>query len=324
MIRDLQHARHPVDHLVRRVGDHLALLRPTHAAKSLVAISIGPALMLGEATLPALVTLAGAIALFVLASSAVYVVNDLADVERDRLHPKKRLRPLASGAVTPTAALWMLAGLAAGMVVLAIVLPPLLGVIVFLYLACNLAYSLALKHTPIVEMLIVAAGFALRTASGYVAFSAMPDPWVIATVLAGSLLLTIGKRRAELQRAHDSAEHRPVLAHYSQPLLDAYLLVAGIACFAASLAVLVDTLSSVNRPALVFVSLPFVIYLFQRYLLLAFAGRGTGNPTRLLLGDRVTHVVLVAWAATLVLAALLGDVVLDGWVAALEAGGTLS
>ncbi|MGP9820846.1 UbiA prenyltransferase family protein [Salinarimonas sp. NSM] len=323
MIRDLHPVRHPVDHLVRRVGDHLALLRPTHAAKSLVAISIGPALMLGQATLPTLVTLAGTIALFVLASSAVYVVNDLADIERDRLHPKKRLRPLASGAVAPATALWMLAGLAACMVALAVALPPLIGMIVGLYLVCNLAYSLALKHTPIVEMLIVAAGFALRTASGYVAFGLVPHPWVIATVLAGSLLLTIGKRRAELQRAHDSAEHRPVLAHYSQPLLDAYLLVAGIACFAASLAVLVDTLDSVNRPALVFVSLPFVIYLFQRYLLLAFAGTGTGNPTRLLLGDRVTHVVLAAWAAALVVAAMLGDVMLDGWVA-LEAGGALS
>ncbi|MGJ3262825.1 MAG: UbiA prenyltransferase family protein [Salinarimonas sp.] len=322
MIRDLEQSRPPTDQLIRRVADHLALLRPTHATKSLVAISIGPALMVGGATLPALIDLAGTIALFVLASSSVYVVNDLSDIERDRLHPSKRRRPLASGAVSPRTALWMLAGLVAAMIGLSVTLPPILPAIVALYLASNLAYSLLLKHVPIVEMLIVASGFALRTAAGYVAFGAVPDPWVIATVLAGSLLLTVGKRRAELQRAHDCAEHRPVLAHYSASLLDAYLLVAGIACFGAAVAAMLHILDAANQPALFFVSLPFVIYLFQRYLLLAFAGTGTSNPTRLLLGDRVTHVVLAAWATTLAAAAILGETLLSG--VALEIGRTLS
>lgn len=318
MIHDFHYPRLSADHLSGRVLDHLALLRPSHWTKSLIAIPIGPALMIGDATLPALLTLAGTIVLFILASAAIYIVNDLSDIERDRLHPTKRDRPLASGAVTPKAALWMLAGLVAAMIVLSFLLPKLLTAIVVFYLACNLTYSLWLKHIPIVEMLIVASGFTLRTAAGYVAFGAVPDQWVIATVFAGSLLLTVGKRRGELRRINNSADHRPVLAHYSEPLLDAYLLVATIACFGASLAAMLRFFESTDLPALFFISLPFAIYLFQRYLLLAFAGSGTSNPTRLLLGDRVIHLVLVVWVVTLGLGAMLGDAVFGEWTAALE------
>lgn len=324
MIHGFHYPRLPADHLRGRVLDHLALLRPSHWTKSLIAIPIGPALMIGDATLPALLTLAGTIVLFILASAAVYVVNDLSDIERDRLHPTKRDRPLASGVVMPKTALWMLSGLVAAMILLSFLLPKLLMAIVVLYLGCNLTYSLWLKHIPIVEMLIVASGFTLRTASGYVAFGAVPDQWVIATVLAGSLLLTVGKRRGELRRINDSADHRPVLAHYSEPLLDAYLLVAAIACFGASLAAMLRFFESTDLPALFFISLPFAIYLFQRYLLLAFAGSGTSNPTRLLLGDRVIHLVLVVWVVTLGLGAMLGDAVFGEWTATLEVAGTSS
>lgn len=323
MTHDIHIPRPVQDHAIRRVMDHLTLLRPAHWTKSLIAIPIGPALMIGDATLAGMMALAGTMALFILASAAVYVVNDLSDIERDRLHPTKCARPLASGAVTPRAALAMLAGLVAAMALIAWTLPPLLTAIVVLYLACNLTYSFWLKHVPIVEMLIVAAGFALRTVSGYVAFGAVPDGWVIATVLAGSLLLTIGKRRGELRRMTASSEHRPVLAHYTVPLLDAYLLTAAIACFGAGLMALVRIFDATDLPALFFVSLPFAIYLFQRYLLLAFAGKGTSNPTRLLLGDRTIHVVLIVWGLSLGLSATLGEAVYAGLAGADAMGAAL-
>ncbi|POF30578.1 UbiA prenyltransferase family protein [Roseibium marinum] len=307
------------DHLVRRLWQHLALLRPSHWCKSLIAIPIGPALMIGDATGPALLALAGTITMFSLASAAVYVVNDLSDIDRDRAHPSKRNRPLASGVVTPQAALWMLAGLLAVLVLLALVLPALLTAIVILYLLCNLSYSFWLKHVPIVEMLIVPAGFALRTVSGYVAFGVVPDPWVIATVLSGSLLLTVGKRRDELRRVKTSADHRPVLRHYSEPLLDAYLLVAAVACLGTGLATMIQFFDAVDQRVLFFISLPFAVYLFKRYLLLAFAGTGTGNPTRLLLSDRTIHVAFVFWAVVLGSSALLDSFGTFDGIAALEA-----
>ena len=322
MTLDVRLSHPAVDHLIRRSWDHFVLLRPAHWSKSLIAVPIGPALMISEATVPALLALAGAIAMFSLASAAVYVVNDLSDIERDRLHPTKRGRPLASGAVKPRAALWMLAGLVTALVLLSLVLPALLTAIVVLYLLCNLTYSFWLKHVPIVEMLIVAAGFALRTASGYVAFGVLPDTWVIATVLAGSLLLTVGKRCEELRGIEDSADHRPVLAHYSAPLLDAYLLAAAIACLGACLAAMRQIFDAADLRVLFFISLPFAIYLFKRYLLLAFAGNGTSNPTRLLLSDRAIHLVIIIWASMLGVALILDKAeVFNGLVALKTAQG---
>ncbi len=294
------------------VSQHLTLLRPSHWIKSLIAISIGPALMFGEASASTLLALTGTITMFIFASAAVYIVNDLSDIERDRLHPTKRDRPLASGAVTPRVAILMLLGLILTMILLSFMIPMLLTMIVMLYLAFNLTYSFWLKHVPIVEMLIVAVGFALRTASGYVAFGTVPDQWIIATVLAGSLLLTVGKRRGELRRLKDSAKHRPVLAYYSEPLLDAYLLTAAIACFGAGLVAILQIFNTASLPALFFVSLPFATYLFQHYLMLAFVGTGTSNPTRLLLANRSIHFVLFIWVLTLVLSTMLGNIFFDG------------
>lgn len=301
-----------VHHTLQKVMDHLALVRPAHWSKTLIAVPIGPVLLLRDASVTGALAVLGTITMFIVASAAVYIINDLSDVERDRLHPTKRNRPLASGAVTQTAAFIMLACLAAAMVALYLAVPPLVTAVVVVYLACNLAYSMWLKHVPIIEMLIVAAGFSLRTSAGYIAFGVVPDPWVITTVLTGSLLLTVGKRRDELRRVSASSKHRPVLAHYTDALLDAYLIVAAIACVGLGIAALFTNFDAVSF----YVSLPFVTYLFKRYLLLAFAGHGTSNPTRLLLGDRTTHYVLLAWLLSIGLFAAVGDISFASYVAA--------
>ena len=287
------------DRLLRRVSDHLSLLRPSHWSKSLIAVPVGPLLVLDESTFAGLAALLGTIAAFMLASSAVYVINDLADIERDRLHPTKRLRPLPSGAVSSVAATSTLAALLLAVIASSFQLPLPVVMLVLAYLICNLGYSLFLKHVPIVEMLIVATGFALRAASGYLAFGLMPEERVIATVFAGSLLLTIGKRREELRRVENSTSHRPVLAHYTKNLLDAYLIVAAIACFGAALATLQHVFDTRGLPVLLFVSLPFATYLFLHYLMLVFARSGTGNPTRMLLTDRTIHGALIVWVLTI-------------------------
>ena len=143
------------DRLLRRVSDHISLMRPTHWSKSVIAVPIGPLLMLHQSSVQGFISLIATIAMFALASSAVYVINDLADIERDSLHPTKRLRPLPSGAVSPQTAKLMLIALFAGIVVLSFQLPVIIVALVVLYLGGNLAYSLYLKHIPIVEMLIV-------------------------------------------------------------------------------------------------------------------------------------------------------------------------
>ena len=122
---------------------------------------------------------------------------------------------------------------------------------------------------------------------------------MIATVFAGSLLLTIGKRREELSGFQQSKAHRPVLAHYSEKLLDAYLLVAAISCFGAGVAAMLHIFDDRDLPVLFFISMPFVIYLFQHYLMLAYTQSSTSNPTKMLLTDRTIHVVVLIWALAL-------------------------
>ncbi|MDO6588240.1 UbiA prenyltransferase family protein [Salipiger sp. 1_MG-2023] len=228
-------------------------------------------------------------------------------IEKDRLHPGKRHRPLASGAVSPRGALRLLGILAVLMAGLAMLLPPMISIIVGLYIACNLTYSLRLKSVPIIEILLVAAGFALRASAGYAAFRTVPDPWVIATVFSGSLLLTVGKRREEMRRVSRCTEHRPVLAHYSPSLLDAYMQIAAVATLGSSLVVLMQVVDAADLRILFFVSLPFILNIFLRYLLVVFAGSGAGNPTRLLLSDRTLQGTLIAWAALTELAAILAQ-----------------
>jgi len=291
--------KHDIRLLAGRLSNHIALLRPSHWIKSLLAIPIGPVLMIEYTTLSSLLILAATIVMFVFASAAVYIINDLMDIERDRQHPIKRQRPLASGAVTPTAALGMLLIIVICMILMSFMLPTLLTTIVTFYLIINLGYSIWLKHVPILEMIAVASGFSLRTIAGYIAFNAVPDHWVVVTVLAGSLLLTVGKRREELRCIKNAGEHRPVLAHYTEPLLNAYLLVFAISCFGTGLMAMRQVFELNGAPALFYVSLPFLIYLLQRYLLIAFTGEETSNPTRLILKDRIIHLVLAIWVSML-------------------------
>lgn len=285
----------PID----KLAHHIALLRPSHWFKSIIAVPIGAVFLLNEATGPTLLSLLATIAMFVFASSAVYVINDLSDIERDRLHPTKRLRPLPSGLVSVAAAKLMLLVLLVAMAILSTQLPILVSVFVGIYLLSNIAYSMRLKHVPIAEMQIVAMGFALRTASGYLAFGVFPNELVVATVFAGSLLLTIGKRREELKSVEKSASHRPVLAHYSIGLLDAYLIVCAFMCLVLGLAAMRDIFEARDLTVLFFVSLPFVVFLLQRYLMLAFVGTSTSNPTRMLLTDRSIHRVMGVWGGVL-------------------------
>lgn len=291
------HQKFSINHLSQSMMAHLALLRPSHWVKSLIAVPIGPVLMSEHTTLSTLLTLAATIAMFVLASAAVYVVNDMSDIERDRRHPTKCKRPLASGAVKPKSALWMLAGLIVAMALLSLTLPALVTMIVALYCASNLAYSFRLKHVPITELIVVAAGFALRTIAGYIAFNAVPDQWVVATVFTGSLLLVVGKRKDELSCANNPGEHRPVLAFYTDYLINAYLLIFAILCFGTGLISMKYFFDAKGVPALFLISLPFLVYLLLRYLQVVFTGNESGNPTKMILKDHVIHLVLFFWAA---------------------------
>ncbi|MCX6056978.1 MAG: decaprenyl-phosphate phosphoribosyltransferase [Chloroflexi bacterium] len=240
-------------------------------------------------------TLAG-FALFCLISSSVYIFNDLADVEADRQHPEKKNRPIASGKLSVNAA-WI-----AGVVLVIITL----GLSFFLtrgfetvlviYFLINMAYSKWLKHIPIVDVLVIAAGFVLRVHAGVTLIQVQRfSPWLYVVMTLLALFLGFGKRRAELALlAQGAGSHRKVLDGYTLPLLDQYIMiVSGTTIVAYSL----YTFSAPNVPEnhSMMLTIPFVVYTIFRYLYLIEVKHAGGAPEEILLSDRPFQAAMFLW-----------------------------
>lgn len=240
-------------------------------------------------------TLAGFV-LFCLVSSAVYIFNDLVDLENDRQHPEKRHRPLPSGQLSPRLALiaaFLLLVIAIG---LGVLLSPAFSGVLVTYVVMMLAYSRWLKHIPILDVLTIAAGFVLRVHAGVTLIQVERfSPWlyVVTTLLA--LYLGFGKRRAELAMlVENAASHRRVLDGYTLKLLDQYiLLVSGTTIVAYSL----YTFSAPNLPPdhTMMLTIPFVLYGIFRYLYLIEVEHEGGAPEEILLSDRPLQIAILLW-----------------------------
>jgi 4-hydroxybenzoate polyprenyltransferase len=243
--------------------------------------------------LPFLHTLAG-FALFCLASSVVYLVNDIADIEADRQHPVKKDRPLPSGKL-PVRVAWITAvALVIITLPLAYWLAPGFAAVLATYLVMNLAYSKWLKHVPIVDVFIIAAGFLLRVEAG-VALIVVErfSPWLYVVTTLGSLYLGFGKRRAELTLlAKGAGSHRKVLEGYTIPLLDQYITIVSAATI---LSYSLYTFSAPNLPAnhSMMLTIPFVAYIIFRYLYLIQVTQNAGAPEEVLLTDRPIQISIL-------------------------------
>jgi 4-hydroxybenzoate polyprenyltransferase len=243
-------------------------------------------------SVPLLRTLAG-FALFCLISSVVYIVNDIADIDADRQHPEKKNRPLPSGQLSVRVA-WI-----AAVVITLVTLPlanllaPAFTGVLALYLLINLAYSKWLKHIPIVDVLVLAAGFVLRVQAG-VALIVVErfSPWLYVVTTLGSLYLGFGKRRAELALlAQGAGSHRKVLEGYTIPLLDQFItIVSGTTIVAYSL----YTFSAPNLPVnhSMMLTIPFMVYIIFRYLYLIQVTNAAGAPEEVLLSDRPMQIAI--------------------------------
>lgn len=244
---------------------------------------------------PALRTLAG-FALFSLISSAVYIFNDIADIETDRQHPEKKHRPLPSGKLSISFAR------GAGVFLIAFILPsayllaPAFAVVLALYFVMMLAYTSHLKHIPILDVMILAAGFVLRVHSGVTLITVERfSPWLYVITTLGALYLGFGKRRAELTLLEGGAgSHRKVLDGYTIPLLDQFItIVSGTTIVSYSL----YTFTAPNVPEnhAMMLTIPFVIYAIFRYLYLVQVSQVTGAPEEVVLSDRPLQIAIVLW-----------------------------
>ncbi len=239
---------------------------------------------------------------FSLVASAVYVMNDLIDREQDRIHPEKRRRPLASGAVSVgQAASLGLACLAASLALAWLVSPMTLAIIV-LYLVLNLGYSFGLKHVVLLDVFIISAGFMLRILAGTLGVGIAPSHWLLLCGLMVTLFLGFAKRRSELDALADAgAHHRRVLDDYDRGLLDKLI---GIAAAATIISYSLYTVSAetmaMHGTARLIYTVPFVVYGIFRYLFLLHRQGGGGDAARALLRDPHLLVAVGAWLALVV------------------------
>lgn len=232
-----------------------------------------------------------AFVVFCLFSSAVYIVNDWRDRASDALHPTKRLRPLASGAIGPAAAFTLAALLLAGGIALSAGNRTLLG-LVGVYIASNLAYSWRLKRVPVVDVFIIALGFMLRLLAGTAGVGIAPSRWLILTGIFAALFLGFSKRRAET--FHAAAGQREVLEHYPPALLDTFVAVTMTATLMTYSLFATSPESQAQHGERLVYTVPIVIFGMLRYAYQVHHGRGE-DVARDLLRDPWIAGALIAW-----------------------------
>jgi 4-hydroxybenzoate polyprenyltransferase len=276
-------------------------LRPAQWAKNVFVLA--PAVFaheLDDRTL--LLRAALAFVAFCAGASAVYLVNDLRDRAEDRLHPLKRLRPIAAGELPVAVAAIAAGGLGAAALALALTLGRGFAGCLAVYLALNVLYSVALKHVVILDVMSIAAGFVMRVLGGAFAIDVDISRWLILCTSFLALFLAFSKRRHELMLlADDAANQRKVLEQYSTTFLDQMInVVTASTVVAYSLyAVAPETAERLGTPLLIW-TVPLVLFGIFRFLFLLYQRESVRNPTEAILHDPPFLINVVLWAALVV------------------------
>ncbi len=243
---------------------------------------------------------------FSLASSVVYIINDIADREKDRFHPVKRHRPIASGRITVENAVVLSAFLFVFALAGAWLLDLRAMLVVAAYIGINIIYSYILRNLPCIDVMVIAVGFLLRVIAGAVAIDVNVSAWMLLTTFFLSLFLGFGKRRKEMLSTHGSTRHRTVFQHYSLELLSHFIIVsATLTIITYSLYVVISSnMIRLGSERFVF-TIPFVVFGVFRYLLLIYHNNDGGDPADILLRDRAMQVDIVLWTVIVLVLLLL-------------------
>ncbi len=256
---------------------------------------------------PLLLTTLLAFIAFCLSSSSIYYINDITDVEKDRLHPFKKNRPIASGKISKNLGLSMAAALFLGGFLIAGLISWQFVLIMLLFFGMHIVYSLFIKNIMLLDILTIAAGFIIRVFAGEVATGYHINIWLLLTVISASLFIAIGKRRSELTLLSGSdgvpARTRATLSHYSEKMLDVYIsmfanstwITYAFYTFLAPTILLpekfrdlfdVGTQSAIQERKWLTLTIPFVIYGIMRYLQLIYEKNEGESPEKILMSDR--------------------------------------
>lgn len=278
----------------------VAAMRPRQWTKNLIVFApIVFALQIDDPNRVMLALLA--FVCFCAASGGVYLVNDLVDREADRLHPRKRHRPIASGRLSERVAVVAAVLLLAAAMLVAGLEQPTFALIIGAYVVLNLGYSFWIKHLVILDVFAISAGFVLRAAGGAVALDIPISPWLYVCTVLLSLFLGFGKRRNEIRLLeHGAGAHRRNLEEYSLGLLDQLIMLTAAATI---MAYSLYTFTAPNLPTnhAMMLTIPFVLYGIFRYLFLVYSRDEGGAPEQLLLTDRPLQLAVVLWGLAAVL-----------------------
>ena len=278
-----------------RLPAPLRAMRPRQWVKNVLVLAAPVAA--GVVLQPAvLANTLGAFVAFCLVSASIYLINDVRDVEADRQHPKKRLRPIAAGELAPRMALALAAVTVAASMALGLLIAPLLAATLATYWVAQVGYSLFLKDQPIIDLAMVASGFLLRAVAGGVASGIALSQWFLLVAAFGSLFMVAGKRYSEIRELGQQAGTRQSLARYT----DTYLrFVWTVACTAVIMSYSLwafeqSALPSASAVAWHAISIaPFTLALL-RYAYVIDTG-AAGEPEDVVLSDRVLQGLGVLW-----------------------------
>ncbi|HOQ36890.1 MAG TPA: decaprenyl-phosphate phosphoribosyltransferase [Acetivibrio sp.] len=240
---------------------------------------------------------------FCMISSCVYILNDIIDADNDRLHPKKRTRPIASGLISKGEALVFLAVLLPVAIISGFLLHMYFGLILLVYFINNILYSIAVKHMVILDVMSIAVGFLLRVIGGGVVIEVYISQWILLCTLLLSLFLGFSKRRNELVVLENGADsHRKILKEYSLEFIDNMLsIVTASTVMAYSL----YTFSSKNNYFMM-LTIPFVLYGIFRYQYIIYMKKEGGSPEETVLSDIPLMLCIFLWVAISVIILYLG------------------
>lgn len=277
----------------------IKLLRPSHWVKNIFVFL--PLFFNGSALDPRLLLhCAAAFAMFCMAASAVYCINDVLDRKADREHPKKRLRPVASGAVSPALALTIALALTLLSIALALAFVPApapLIATILAYMVMNIAYSLWLKHLAIIDVMVVALGFVLRIVAGGIACDIFLSSWIIIMTFLITLLIAMAKRRSDflIQQKAGNAQRESV-RNYSPLFMNVSIgILAAMSVFGY---IMYSLSAPYTGPGYFYITSIFVIAGVLRYLMLVFARDEGDEPVTMLARDRGLQFCVLAWLIT--------------------------
>ncbi|MFP4362652.1 MAG: decaprenyl-phosphate phosphoribosyltransferase [Spirochaetia bacterium] len=283
---------------MKKIQDIVSLIRIKHWIKN--AFVLAPFLFTLRVEQIILVHLSTTFFAFCFASSFVYILNDILDKHQDRLHPKKKDRPIASGRVPVTQAAALLLGLGLLTVLLLSFSTLQTGVVICLYITMNIIYSKWLKSFPILDVIIIALGFVLRVTAGTFAIGVQLSNWMLLTTFCLSLFLGFGKRRNELAHVQEN-NTRKVLQEYSLETLNIFIIISSaltIICY-AMYSIDIEVISRTGTSSIIF-TVPFVIYGIFRYILLLFTDPDIEDPTDAVTTDISIIVTCILWALSII------------------------